>query len=365
MPPNSRRKAAAKAVVAPAPRTPRRKLATHTIHDVAALAGVSSITVSRYFNAPDKVSEPVRERLREIIASTGYVPSQVAGRLASAQSRVVGAVMQNTASATFADLVKGMTDGFGETGLQLLLANTDYSQALEERAIRAFVGWHPSALIVTRDDHTPDSEALLRAVRAPVVETWGVVPGRPFHQVGFPHAQVGVDLARHFIDQGARRIRFALRAATQDFRALQRSMGYASAMRDAGLAPDIVTSGSTDEFEAGAEMLQRFVHEPVRSRPQAIIFASDHMAAGAILLAPQLGIALPRQCAVAGFGDAAIAARLHPALTTVRPAPYEIGLTAARVVLDLMARPRVDEPPQTHLVPCRLVVRQSSSLRRR
>lgn len=351
----------------PRVRAPRRKLGTHTIHDVAALAGVSSITVSRYFNAPDKVSQAVRERLREVIAATGYVPSQVAGRLASGQGRVVGAVMQNTASTTFADLVRGMNDGFEAAGLQLLLANTDYSQQLEERAVRAFAGWHPSALIVTRDDHTPDTEALLRAVRVPVVETWGVVPGRPFHQVGFPHEQVGVELARHFIAQGARRIRFAMRPVAQDFRAQQRSMGYAAAMREAGLKVDIVTTTeAADEFEAGAEVMHRLQQEPKRTRAQAIVFANDSMAAGAILQAPSLGLELPRDCAVSGFGDAPIAARLHPALTTMRPAPYEIGMKAARVVLELMAQgPQArPAPPQLHVVPCGLVVRDSSRIER-
>jgi LacI family gluconate utilization system Gnt-I transcriptional repressor len=343
-------------------RTPRRKLGTHTIHDVAALAGVSSITVSRYFNAPEKVSPRVREQLRQIILETGYVPNQMAGRLASAESRVVGAVMQNTGSLTFASLVKGMADGFEASGLQLLLANTEYSEVLEERAIRAFVGWHPSALILTRDDHTPESDALLQACRCPIVETWGVVPGRPFHQVGFPHADIGIELARHFLAQGARRIRFALRGAPEDFRAQQRALGYAEAMKAAGLVPDIEVSTLTDEFDAGAQILERLVHQSAAERPQAVIFASDNMAVGAILKAPEHGIRFPQDFAIAGFGDAPIAARLHPSLTTVRPEPYAIGLKAAQVVLQLKADKQPDAPPALHIVPCQLIVRESSRL---
>ena len=344
-------------------RAPRRKLGTQTIHDVAALAGVSSITVSRYFNAPEKVSPSVRDRLRQIVLETGYVPSQMAGRLASAESRVVGAVMQNTGSSTFAALVKGMGDGFEGSGLQLLLANTEYSQAREERAVRAFMGWHPSALILTRDDHTPESEALLRVARCPIVETWGVVPGRPFHQVGFPHADIGSVLAQHFLAQGARRIRFALRQAPQDFRAQQRAQGYAQAMVAAGLVPDVEASSCDDEFEAGAQILARLSCQPVGDRPQALIFASDNMAVGAILDAPARGIRFPEDLAIAGFGDAPIAARVHPALTTMRPQPYEIGLKAAQVVLALKAGKELDVTPATHIVPCELMARESSRLR--
>lgn len=346
---------------APAARAPRRKVAAHTIHDVAAMAGVSAITVSRYFNAPDKVSALVRERLREIVERIGYVPSQVAGGLASARGRVVCAVMQNLASATFADLVQGMSDELQASGLQLLLANAQFSQQMEEQAIKTFAGWHPSALILTRDDHTPATEAMLRNLQIPIVEAWGLVDDRPYHQVGFPHLQVGGDLARHFLEQGARRIRFVLPSAEMDFRARQRAGGYAQAMGWAGCEPDITMAEEPDEFEAGANALAAWATEPRATRPQALIFANDNMAAGAILQAPALGLVLPRDCAIAGFSDGALAARLTPSLTTIRPARYQIGQMAARTVLQLLDRPpREDDPPLRHLLPCELIVRDSS-----
>jgi len=342
------------------PRAPRRKLGIYTIHDVASMAAVSSITVSRYFNAPEKVSPVVRERLRQIILETGYVPSQMAGRLAAGESRIVGAVMQNTGSLTFAALVQGMGDGFESANLQLLLAHAEYSDLREERAIRSFVGWHPSALILTRDDHTPDAQALLLAARCPIVETWGVVPGRPFHQVGFPHADIGAALARHFLAQGARRIRYALRHAPQDFRAQQRAQGYAQVMLAAGLRPDIEAASCEDEYEAGAQIVDQLALEPAAQRPQAVIFSSDNMAAGAMLHAPRRGVVFPRDVAIAGFGDAPIAARLQPSLTTMRPQPYEIGIKAAQVVMQLKKEKEAGEHPATHIVPCELIVRESS-----
>lgn len=347
---------------APKPqRASRRKAGSHTIHDVAALAGVSSITVSRYFNSPDKVSAAVRERLREIIERIGYVPSQVAGGLASGRGRVVCAVMQNIASATFADLVKGMTDELQASGLQLLLANAQYSRDLEENAIRTFVGWHPRALILTRDDHTPAAEAMLRALDIPVVEAWGFVEDRPFHQVGFPHAETGAELARHFLEQGARRVRFLLPRVGEDFRAGQRAHGYAMAMTAAGLVPDVQTADVDDDFEAGARTIAALAASPREARPQAVIFANDNMAAGAILHAPDCGMRLPDDCALAGFGDAPISVHLKPALTTLRPARYEIGQMAARTVLRMLAAQASPESaPCRELLPCELVVRDSS-----
>lgn len=344
------------------PRATRRKAATHTIHDVAALAGVSSITVSRYFNSPEKVSAAVRERLREIVERIGYVPSQVAGGLASGRGRVVCAVMQNIASATFADLVKGMTDELQASGLQLLLANAQYSQTLEENAIRTFVGWHPRALILTRDDHTPAAEAMLGALDIPVVEAWGFVEDRPFHQVGFPHAETGAELARHFLQQGATRVRFVLPQVSEDFRASQRAQGYADAMQAAGLTADVQRADVDDDFEAGARTIAALAALPRQDRPQAIIYANDNMAAGAILHADDCGLQLPRDCALAGFGDAPISVRLKPALTTLRPARYQIGQMAARTVLRMLSQADAEPAPCRERLPCELIVRESSRL---
>jgi LacI family gluconate utilization system Gnt-I transcriptional repressor len=340
----------------------RRKAGSHTIHDVAALAGVSSTTASRYFNAPDLVSVAVRERLKDIIDRLGYVPSQVASGLASGHGRVVCAVMQNIGSITFADLVKGMTDELQASGLQLLLANVEFSQDLEEKAIRTFIGWHPTALILTREDHTPATEAMLRKLKIPVVEAWGMEPTRPYHQIGYPQDEAGAVLARHFLDQGARRIQFVLPNRPEDFRAKQRIEGFTREVQAAGMAADILIMQERDDFQAGVARIEAFSKEAVKTRPQAMVFANDNMGAGAILHAPSVSLTLPRDCAMASFGNASVSPHLRPALTTLKPLRYDIGQQTARTVLDLLFRSKEIVEPIKKLIPCELIVRESSKL---
>ncbi len=345
----------------------RAKLGHYTIHDVAALAGVSSVTASRYFNAPDKVSQKLRERIDAVVADTGYMPSQVARRLASTQGGPVGAVMQNVGSPTFAHMVRGMSDTLEAQGLQLLLANSEYSVDTEARAIRAFVGWHPSGLVLTRGDHAPAIETLLQTLRIPVVEAWEILEDRPYHQVGFAQRDVGKMLAEHFLEQGVRRIRFALAGAAHDTRAERRAQGYAQAMAQAGLAPDIARVEETDDYAAGIAHIARLIQESPAQRPQAIVFAHDHLAIGALLRAPAMGISIPQDCGVAGFGDVPLAGIVEPGLTTVRTRPYEIGEQAAVALLAAMqAPPQETDRPTVHHVACQLVPRDSSkvSLRR-
>ncbi|WP_144640514.1 LacI family DNA-binding transcriptional regulator [Bordetella genomosp. 13] len=346
---------------APARTRVRPKLGHYTIHDVAALAGVSSVTASRYFNAPHKVSEKLRERIGAVVAETGYMPSQVARRLASTQGGPVGAVMQNVSSPTFAQMVRGMSDTLDQQNLQLLLANSEYSMENEARAIRAFVGWHPSGLVLTRGDHDPAIEVLLRTLRVPIVEAWEILEDRPYHQVGFAQHEVGRMLAEHFLQQGARRIRFALGGASRDTRAGRRAQGYVQAMRHAGLTPDVAYVDDTEDYAAGIAHIARLAQESPADRPQAIVFAHDHLAIGALLRARAMGLSLPRDCAVAGFGDVPLAGLVEPGLTTVRTRPYEIGRQAAAALLAAMQAPAAAHlPPGVHRVDCELVVRDSS-----
>ncbi|HLU04802.1 MAG TPA: substrate-binding domain-containing protein, partial [Advenella sp.] len=173
----------------------------------------------------------------------------------------------------------------------------------------------------------------------------------------------GAILARHFLEQGATRIQFVMSKTAEDFRARQRAQGYADAMTSAGLITDIQVVPEDDEFEAGAIGIEALSRLPEHSRPQALIFANDNMAAGAILHAPSCKLVLPRDCAIAGFGDAPICARLRPALTTLRPARYQIGQHAARTVLkQLTAGPGGEQNIIEDLLPCDLIIRESSQL---
>ncbi|WP_163028410.1 LacI family DNA-binding transcriptional regulator, partial [Pseudomonas viridiflava] len=134
----------------PTPVTRKRRGAGRvTINAVAKQAGVSAITVSRYFNQPEQVSPELRERIAASVNALGYVPNLVAGGLASARSRVVAMVIPNISGPIFADTIQGFSDTLSQHGFQLLLASSYFSVEQEESAVRAFLGWSPAALVLT------------------------------------------------------------------------------------------------------------------------------------------------------------------------------------------------------------------------
>jgi LacI family gluconate utilization system Gnt-I transcriptional repressor len=332
-----------------------------TLADVAAAAGVSAITASRYFNDAAQVSPERRARIAAAVEALGYVPNMMAGGLASAQSRVVAMVVPNISGPIFAGTMQALSDGLARENFQLLLASSYFSQDNEERAVRAFLGWSPAALVLTSRFHSAGTEAMLERLAQPVVETWDLDPTRRPLQVGFSHHQVGRDAATYLADRGYERIAF-VHNVVPDMSARHRCAGYAEVMTERGLkAVDYQPTAATP-MDGGALALQAFTAKGTRRRADALFFANDNLAFGAVLAAQRLGVRVPQDIALFGFGDYAMADKLLPSLSTIRPPAQAIGEVAARHILQLVGGgpdARAAVPHATELA-CELVARESA-----
>ena len=337
----------------------RRNPGRMTMSEVASRVGVSDITVSRFFTNPDKVSAELRERIASMVTELGYVPNLAAKGLASARTRVVGMVIPNISSPIFAHTIQSFSDRLALHGYQLLLASSYFSREQEEHAVRAFLGWSPTAIVLTGHYHTEATETMLEQASFPVLETWDLQPDRKPIQVGFLHRDVGRDAALYLLRKGYRRIAFVQNSDTGDYRSLDRRDGYTAAMLEQGLEPILYAPAVLAQLEAGEQALKALMQgaNPV----DAIIFANDSLASGAILAAQRIGIKIPDQCAIFGFGDYEIAEKLSPSLTTIRPPAKEIGEVAASCILALMhAIPEDAQFQHLNPLPCKLIERESA-----
>ncbi|MPR01105.1 LacI family DNA-binding transcriptional regulator [Pseudomonas sp. MAFF 212408] len=338
----------------------RRGAGRVTLSTVARQAGVSAITVSRYFNQPEQVSPQRRQRIAAVVAELGYVPNLVAGGLASARGRIVAMVIPNISGPIFANTLQGFSDTLSRHGYQLLLASSYFSVEQEESAVRAFLGWSPAALVLTSRFHSAGTEKMIAEVDIPVVETWDYVPEREPLQIGFSHYEVGVTAARYLHGKGYRRIAFVQNSVAGDFSALERRDGYAATVTALGLQPWVfVPNAEHAPFEAGKQAMQALMADA--TPPDAIIFANDNLAAGGLLAGQRAGLNIPQDCAVLGFGDYPFAEMLLPSLSTIKPPALEIGVLAAtRVLQSLGVLPLQDDVQRLNLLECRLIEREST-----
>jgi LacI family gluconate utilization system Gnt-I transcriptional repressor len=180
------------------------------MQDVAREAGVTSITVSRFLRDPAMVADETARRIRDALTATGYVPNKQAGLLASGVSNMVAALLPNLANSIFAETAQGLSDGLQAAGFELLIASTGYSLEREEVQLRALLGWHPAALVITAGGirrvpwpcwRTPRAAARRSSRSGTTTLPEGGPIGPGFTQIGFNHDEVGRAMAQHLLER--------------------------------------------------------------------------------------------------------------------------------------------------------------------
>ena len=316
-----------------------------TLAEVAARAGVATMTASRAISQPDMVSPALRSRVEQAAAELGYVPNRAARALASARSNVIAVLVPSLSNAVFTDVLAGIQDALDADNCQILIGNTRYSDAEEEKLLGIYLQSNPDGILLSGLTHSKRVRQMLEASRVPTVSMMDLASGPGQLSVGFSQQQAGFTMTRFLIDKGHMKIGFM--GAQLDERTMKRAEGYRNAMREAGLYDPrlevMVADPST--IALGAELLGRIM--AAAPDCDAIFCCNDDLAYGAIYQCQRRGIAVPGQLAICGFNDLPASAWMNPSLTTIATPRYRIGFEAAallRTVIrgDTPAVPQVD-----------------------
>lgn len=306
-----------------------------TMKDVADLAKVGTITVSRALRTPEKVSEAKRKRVQKAIEELRYVPDNTAGALSSSKSRVFGAIVSTINDSVFAQTLDGLSSTLRAAGYELLLTSTNYDPEVEEDALRTLLTRRPDGIVLTSTSHTDGVTELLKSVSIPVVEIWQL-PSAPLDiAVGFSNFQAGYDMARHLIDSGRKTITFLGGDGLRDERGRRRREGYTAALKAAGMAP--ITwpdkeQGTLSGIEVGAAFFEEYFSADLQI--DAVMCVSDQVAMGVLCEARRRNFRVPDDLAVAGFGGFELAMPSGFDLTTIEVRGMEIGVATATALLD-------------------------------
>ncbi|MBQ0748008.1 MAG: LacI family DNA-binding transcriptional regulator [Marinobacter sp.] len=308
----------------------RRGVMQPTIADVAMEARVSAITVSRVLNSPDVVRPATRARVEAAIDKVGYVRNMLAGSLASASSRFIAVIVPSLSNIVFIEVINGLQSEFERQGYQILLANTGYDLDRECQLVRTFLGWSPSALVVTGLRHNDACQRILSECDSPIAEIMELGDAIDLN-IGLDHPEAGRCMARYLLGKGHRNIVYVAAQVARDYRAGLRYDGHREVLEAAGLRAPLLDMGQLGQFETGAQALDRVLADyPDAS---AIHFANDDLAAGALLHAQRQGIRVPETIAIAGFNGLPIGQHVTPRLTTITSPRHRIGRLAAEQVI--------------------------------
>lgn len=323
---------------------PSRSRATGrvTLADVARLAGVSPITVSRALRGERAVDPQLVARVRAAVDQLGYLPDPAARALASRHGSHVAVLIPLLSNALFVDLLEQVQRTLRPAGYQALIGITHYDKQEEEQLLRELLLHRPAGMLVTGTDHSDATRELIGRSGVPCVHLMEAAGQPGLHGVGFSQQDAGAAMTRHLLGRGRRRIVFA--AAQLDPRTLQRLAGWRQALEAAGCYEPALEwlDPAPSSIGLGARLFEQILaRDP---GVDAVFFNNDDLAQGALLAALRLGVEVPGRIAVAGFNDLAGSDQMLPPLTTVRTPRGEIGAAAARMLLALMAGQPVARP---------------------
>ena len=311
-----------------------------TLGEVARIAGVSPITVSRALNNPGQLATGTLARVREAIERTGYVPNRLAGGLASSRSRLVAALVPNISGLVFLETVQAMTEALDGAGYQVMLGQSGYDATREDALLEAIIGRRPDGLIITGVMHSPQARKRLASAGIPVVETWDLTPTPIDMLVGFSHEKVGAAVAEYLAYREVRRPGLVM---ADDYRASLRRRGFIEGAARRGYRDVpvgvVATPTTLGEGRRGLSGLLA-AHRDV----DAVFCSSDVLAIGALTEAHARGLRVPDDLRIFGFGDLDFAAHTFPALSTVRIDGTAIGRRAAQFIIDRVAGKTIAEP---------------------
>lgn len=305
------------------------------MRDVARAVSLSPMTVSRALRNDDTVSARTRALIQQTAAELGYVYDGTAQAFRRQKSGFVAVSLPSINNANFAETFRGLTAGLEGREIQLLLGSTNYQAEKEHALVLQLLARKPEAIVLTGGYHLPQTRDVLQAARVPVIEIWDLPPDPLGHVVGFSNAQAMVPIVEHLAASGRRRLGFVGASLGCDMRGSARRDGVVQAARACGL-PDVVmvdAGPAPVSMKNGAQAIEQLGQGIAQL--DALVCVSDPVAFGALNALQRLGVSVPDDIAITGFGNFDLATVSNPRITTVDVYANQIGGRVAGVLQDI------------------------------
>lgn len=301
-----------------------------TIHDVAKLAGVAPITVSRVINDSGYVSDKVREKVNAAIAELGYVPNILARSLKSKKTNTLALVFTDITNPFFTILARGVEDTASKAGFNVIFCNTDESQEEEDNYIQLLLQKQVDGILLVPAVSNTKSIELIQEQKTPLVILDRRVSNARVDIVRGDSEGGAYQLTEFLINLGHRRI--AILSGPRDVSTAEdRVQGYIRAMKDNGLEDNIQFSyGNFTQKSGYAVAREVFSKDP---KPTAVFAANNMIAFGLLKALLDMDLKVPDDVAIVSFDDIPDNLTHAPFFTVVRQPPYDYGKKATELLI--------------------------------
>lgn len=328
-----------------------------TLKDLARELGLAISTVSRALHDHPDISPETRERVQDLARQQAYQPNEVAKNLKRRRSSTIGVIVPEIRHHFFSAAISGIEEEAHAAGYTIMVCQSHETVQREELNLRAMAAHQVAGILISQSVQTTSPLALQALQRQGIVV---VQFDRTLADLDSSTVVVDDEIGAHaavthLLDNGYRRIAHLAGPDTASI-ARHRRDGYRRALLEAGLPvqDELIVTGGVHENDGSTGMKQLLA---LPAPPDAVFCVNDPVAIGAFTLLRQRGISLPDDMALCGFSDNPVAALIDPALTTVAQPAFDMGRTAARLLLDEL---RAGGVHRTIVLPTRLCIRRST-----
>ena len=327
------------------------------IKEVARAAEVSTATVSRVFAGASHVRPEVRELVLAAAARLGYRPNLVARSLRAQRSSAIGRIVSDIRNPFFTAVSRAVEDAAYAQGFSVILCDTDEDPQREAKYLNLMRDTNVAGVIFSPTRQTMARFAALPP-EPPMVVVDRFMPDVPVDAVLLDNVDAAYRLASHLIANGYRRI--AALFGDVGTTGQERRRGYEQALRDHGIPREpLLALAVPPRMEAGRDATRELL--ALSPTPDALLAGNSLLAAGALQAIRERGLSIPQDLALVSFDETTWETLVEPAITIIAQPTYEIGKTAAELLLQRIADPQ--RPPRRILLNGQLIVRGSSAPR--
>lgn len=330
-----------------------------TLQEVAKAAGVHAATVSRALNSATrgKVNDKTAIRILEASKRLGYRGNPMARGLRTSRSMTVGVLIPDLTNPFYPPLVRGIDDGLGSMNYVPLLANTDNSPMRELALLENLRDRHVDGFIIATARVKDPAIRSIVAEGLPVVLVSRTVKGLRVPTVTLDD-DAAIELAvDHLVDLGHTSIGH-IAGPQEATTGVMRRAGFMRACRARGIKNAPIVEATRFSEEQGRIASARLLGQ---HSVTAIIASNDLIALGCLATFDELGLNCPEDISLIGVNDMAYLDRIAPPLTTINTETYQMGLSAAQLLLSIIggAKPAVVE---SRVLQPHLVIRKSTAV---
>lgn len=320
-----------------------------TIKDIARAAGVSHPTVSRALNDNPAISKATSERIKKLAVKMGYVPNASARGLKTSRTKALGVIISQIEDPFWSEVLNGVDDVLHPAGYSLFIAATHRERQREKEVVQAMVQRGVDGVILLAPQFSQEQSHLLRTYGLPMTMVNNEGAGECQYLI-YNDDDYGIRLvARHLIELGHRKIAF-LGNRMGGLTNSNRLAGFRDELKTAGLeiSEKFIFLASAGNPSGGREGTISLLSQ--EEMPTAIVCYNDFLAAGVYNALLEKGLRIPQDVSVTGFDNITIAAYLSPTLTTLHQFKYELGVGAAKMMLEMLEQGygRSEDPVQLH-----------------